>query len=682
MRGIQWLLVIFTNFAGAEEIRTSLGGQPFVVQVPDLSPDRSFVVRLVGDPDEMLTGAIAIGASGSGARDIADAYALQIARSLPSATVLVPQPGTDHYAAVRALPSLVADPRVRWSEPVIHRRHALRLTPTDPKFSAFQWQLRADALNLETVWDRWTGTGIRIAIADSGVKIAHEDLAANCVPGWDLLGGDQDPTPVSLIGSAGDDPSHGTAVAGVAAAAANDKGGIGVAFGADVVPLRLIGASETSAMAADALAWGLPGHIPAGSEARPVDVINNSWGPEDNGIDRGPGTENPSSLELDALDKAVSVGRDGKGTVIVFACGNGGPVDTCDRDGYASNRAVLAVGSTNFLGRRSDYSERGACLFICAPVGDNTAGASTKDLGAVVTGYTALASGSGDDYARELGTSFSAPMVSGVVALMLQANPELTWRDVRHILAMTARQTDPLDANWITNGAGLHWNLNYGFGEVDAADAVTAAEMWTNVPPAATPLTASLTGRVEIPDNGAAAPVSLSLSADPAFRAEWVELTVDAEHPYQGDLAFTLTSPRGTTVNFLARPVDNSPARRWTFTSVATWNEWPDGIWTVVAHDVATGDTGALTGLALTVYGYGATTDTAPGTGTAIGTSTLLAVGGTKTMSGTTNGAGGVGGGGGDSGGGGGGCGVGGGVACILTLTGLALARGRRTLRG
>lgn len=682
------LAVVAAQGAEVEAVRTTYGGHPLEIQVP--RPSFSEMGKSsASSAIPGFTGEIAVRAPPETIRRIISDYGLREVRVVGTAALLAAAIGGDPHGPLRALGSLGQDPWVTWSEPVATQRHRVRSVPTDPHYG-LQWQLgAATGMDLEPVWDSFTGTGIRIAIVDSGTKTSHEDLTANCIAGWDLLSSDADPSPVPRGDGYDTERKHGTWTAGTAAAARNAVGGVGVAYGASIIPIRAIDDGLTSAMTADALGWALPGHRPPGAPTTEPDVNSNSWGPSDDGIDHGAVAEGPGSLELDALDAATTDGRGGKGTVIVFACGNGGREvpngsldrtywDTCDRDGYAGNRHVIAVGSTNFAGKRSEYSERGACLFISAPVGDTLITPDSEDDGAIVPTYAGSAPTGTDGYMTVLGTSFAAPEVAGVVALMLEANPALTWRDVRHILAETATRNDDSDANWITNGANLHWNLNYGFGVVDALAAVTAAETWTTVPAATVPLTAAYApgSPLAIPDNGATAPIALSVTADPRFRAEWAELTIDANHPRQGDLAFTLISPRGTTVTFLARPRDTAAARVWTLTSVATWNEWPDGDWRLVARDVASGSSGFLVSAHLTVHGYLAASAAAPGTATAVGSSAVYS---TKAGASAPPPAGGGGSTGSASdGGGGSACGSGSGIAVLLmSLIGARLIRRR-----
>jgi hypothetical protein len=157
----------------------------------------------------------------------------------------------------------------------------------------------------------------------------------------------------------------------------------------------------------------------------------------------------------------------------------------------------------------------------------------------------------------EVGTSFAAPMVAGVVALMLQANPTLTARDVRHIIAATATKTDVSDAGWLTNAAGLHWSPKYGFGRIDAQAAVTAAQSATLKPAPANSWSLTSTTAHNIPDATGGVQYQFKFhrqSGGQDFHAEWVELTVNPTHLKQKDLEYTLTSPSGTKVVFARRP--------------------------------------------------------------------------------------------------------------------------------
>ena len=179
-----------------------------------------------------------------------------------------------------------------------------------------------------------------------------------------------------------------------------------------------------------------------------------------------------------AVDDGVEAGYGGKGVVYLWAGGNGGIfADNSNFDGYANYYGVVAVCAVDDRGRRSWYSEQGANLWICAP--------SSGGLFAGV--FTTYNYGRySDDFG---GTSAATPAVAGVVALVRAANPALTWRDVKLILAASARKNDSGNSGWRTGaskyGASGRYNFNhqYGFGVVHAKAAVDLADGWENVPP-------------------------------------------------------------------------------------------------------------------------------------------------------------------------------------------------------
>ena len=306
--------------------------------------------------------------------------------------------------------------------PLVQSEATTRYVPSDTFFLQ-QWHLRntgqgggtagADA-NVTAAWDRLTaaggrvdGTGVTIGIVDDGLWGQHPDLAPNydAASSYDFVGGDPNP-------SAGD---HGTSVAGVAAARGDNSLGVtGVAFDARLAGLRLLGSGQNDATEAAALTYA-PGS---------VDVYNNSWGP----FDDGERFEAPGPLATAAIEQAATLGRGGLGAVHVWAGGNGGPDDDANRDGYASSRYTIGVAAHSNFGTQSGYSEDGASLLVSAPSNGGSLGITTTSPYNNF-GYTNSFGG----------TSSAAPLVSGVIALMLEANPALTYRDVQAILVDTAR---------------------------------------------------------------------------------------------------------------------------------------------------------------------------------------------------------------------------------------------------
>jgi kexin len=171
-----------------------------------------------------------------------------------------------------------------------------------------------------------------------------------------------------------------------------------------------------------------------------------------------------------ALDFGINEGRDGKGIVYVFAAGNEYAFgDDVNNEGELNSRFTITVGAVRKKGMHASYPSIGAAVFVSAPGGDRE----------FLTNHVVATPGIGCTDAG-VNTSYACPVVSGVVALMLEANPELGWRDVQGILASTSQKTDAMDKLWTTNAAGFHHSYKYGFGLVYAYAAVMKGEKWKN----------------------------------------------------------------------------------------------------------------------------------------------------------------------------------------------------------
>ncbi|MCH9684529.1 MAG: S8 family serine peptidase [Deltaproteobacteria bacterium] len=431
------------------------------------------------------------------------------------------------------------------------------------------------------------GQGVTVSIVDDGVDSTHEDLAGGVVfEDSNGLGPRRTGFGPRLGGSA----VHGTAVAGVVAARAdNGRGGRGVAPGA-----RIIANDVTLHLGPHQLVDAMTRDLDS------VDIVNVSWGASDMTgrlVSAMPGWS-------DAIERGLAEGRSGRGTIYVWSSGNGGSgdVDDSNYDGYANHPGVIAVGAVGRDGKRCAFSERGANILVSAPsMGRDGAGITTTDvegLGGINDGrqrsdYPDLG------YTNSFtGTSAATPMVTGVVALMLSASPLLTWRDVRVILARTARVNDPEDMGWTVNAAGLAVHDAHGFGVVDAHAAVDLARQWVSVGPGLT-WHSELTP-IPVPAvRDQTAPAGKILVRDSGItRLESVEVSIHAPaHEDFGPLEVILVSPGGT-VSTLARP---HPCSRtcgridgWTFSSVRHMDEPADGQWTLEVRDT---DHGALDGL-------------------------------------------------------------------------------------
>ena len=467
--------------------------------------------------------------------------------------------------------------------------------PNDPKFGQ-QWYLNNTGqygtpagldVHALPAWDTSRGAGVVIGVVDDGVSYTHPDLAAHYRADldYDFLGGSATPPA---------DGEHGTSVAGVAAAVGGNGIGVsGVAPDAQLTNLRLIPetvADEekfTDALVASALHYN----------DQILGVYNNSWGPNDDGQHL---FEGPGPLTLATLDQSAQTGRGGLGSIYAWAAGNGLAFnENVNYDGYASNRHVIAVGAIDATGRQASYSEPGAPMLVTTYSSGNSSvpAITTTAYSAAGNGYT---SGFG-------GTSSATPLVSGVIALMLSANPTLSARDVKHILVETATRNDPADAGWAINGAGRWVNHKYGFGAVDAAAAVAKAVGWKTVGPELSASSGRVAVNAAIPDNSAAG-VSSSVTISAPILTEGVEVVLKATHARRGDLRVVLTGPSGTK-SVLAEKHSDAGAdyNDWVFTTTHDWDELAAGTWTLTVSDAAGGTVGTFDSWQLNVYGRAGT---------------------------------------------------------------------------
>lgn len=512
-------------------------------------------------------------------------------------------------AAIAGAVNLRKAPGVLAAEPMLAHQLFRRYVPNDPYFAynaanpGYQWHLSntgqngataGSDLNVVSAWDSFKGAGVRIAIVDDGLEVGHPDLAPNVdlASSYDFNDNDSDPSP-------GVSDFHGTSCAGVAAARGNNGiGGSGVAPEASLVGLRLIAAPTTDQQEADAFSY----------LTDLISVKSNSWGPYDGAY----GSGGPDVLSAQALEDAATTGRSGKGTVFLWAAGNGnGSGDDSNYDGWANSIHAIAVSAMNDKGRSSYYSEPGANILVCAPSNGGREGITTTDrtgaLGYNEDGGTVEYPDYDDtDYTNTFGgTSSATPAVAGVVALMLQANPNLTTRDVQEILVRSATQNDSSDGDWITNGAGYHFNVKYGAGLVNAQQAVTQASTWTNLAPRQSHSYATTALNLAIPDfdaNGVSKTFTVPIADN--LRLEHITVHVKATHTYRGNLEWRLISPSGISVRLArARFNDTGADLDWTFMTTHCWGERSVGDWKLQVIDQVVGDIGTLDDATITFYG-------------------------------------------------------------------------------
>jgi Ca2+-binding RTX toxin-like protein/subtilisin family serine protease len=489
-------------------------------------------------------------------------------------------------------------------------------------------------LNVVPLWPFYTGKDIKVGVIDDGVEGNHEDLAGNFNQSLSLpdsLGG-----PFPATGQ----NDHGTAVAGIIAARRNNLGTVGIAYEATIASYKY---SDTNGSA-----------VPSLEAQAELDVSNNSWGGSTH-FQVADGNFKINNVPGKAIQNAVTIGRGGLGTVFAWSGGNErGNVNptlakaqqrgrNVNSGNYENNRYVIAVAAIDNNGVVASYSNPGAPLLVSAFGEEGSV--VTVDLTGNDGNNTYRTATEGKNFPNPNyindfnGTSSAAPMVSGVAALILQANPNLGYRDVQEILAYSARKNDPDNQSvasryyadgkipkdtWTFNGAknwnggGLHVNHDYGFGLVDATAAVRLAETWlprsgTAQNEAATAaneksqlvnLTLPESG-VDIPNNNPAG-INQTFKITQGINIDKLELDLNIEHGQFQDLVVKLTSPDNTESVILDRvpyytetAVESGIEDRgfkgttlnYTFSSARHWGETGLGDWTLnISDNSATND--------------------------------------------------------------------------------------------
>ena len=478
---------------------------------------------------------------------------------------------------------------------------------TDP-LSGCQWPVKntnqyggdGDDINIESVWAAGKlGAGVNIAIVDNGIHAGHEDLVDNIVAArnHDYYGFGPDAL-----------ATHGTKVAGLIAARDNDIGIRGVAPRASIYVYNLTADEDKIAdNEADAMTRNMADTA----------VSNNSWSFPDDGD-----LHSPTAAWEEAVERGVTEGFGGKGVFYVWAAGNGGSEDNSNLDGRANFYAVTAACATTSRNSITDHSERGSNLWVCAPAGYRF---DFFEFYPLVTTTT-----TGHRYSRNQGgTSAAAAIVSGVAALVRAENPDLTWRDVKLILAASASRN--YNGKWeegarkyrSTSQRQRYWySHNYGFGTVDAAAAVGLAAGWTtNVPPLPPLRTVeAASGPVDTPledaiveDIRPGSTVSSTITLPDGYVEfiEFIEVEVTMAHPSVRDLRIVLESPSGA-VSVLSTAVildHQSPVfdGSFRFGSARHLGEDPGGTWTLRVTDRLPGHSGTFASWKIKAYGHSET---------------------------------------------------------------------------
>ena len=458
-------------------------------------------------------------------------------------------------------------------------------------------------INVEQAWATTKGEGINVLVVDSGLDYLHSDLR-----GYEYESGDPNDDSLGHHDPQGSvrhsRAKHGTWVAGVIAARDNDIGTRGVAPRATVYGYTISrGGTQIFNEARERRAAA------ASHMADVTAVSSNSWRIATRG-----GHATATDEWRNAIESGITSGYGGKGVLYVWLAGNFHANGSyANRDEMLVHHGVTVVCAVNYNDVRTTYSERGDNLWLCAPSGD-----PDRMLPGIAT--TALH----NEYNLSFGgTSAATPIVSGVAALVRAANTALTWRDVKLILAGSARRNDVSNTGWEQGALAYgstdrYWfNTEYGFGVVDAGAAVELATGWTKLPPFRE-RSASASPELAIPDppeDGTAEAASSSVTLGPEVEfVEYASVELRFSHGHRDDIQVDLTSPAGTVSELF--PAFESPNHRLGFRRSVEdltfhlgaskhLGESAEGTWTLRVSDTANGLTGTLHSWTLTVRGHG-----------------------------------------------------------------------------
>jgi subtilisin-like proprotein convertase family protein len=498
-------------------------------------------------------------------------------------------------------------------------RHKAFYVPNDPYYAyrgttaGYGWHFKNVGvrggtpgidINIEQAWNTFRGTGITMSVLDDGLELNHPDLKANVIArgGWDFVDGDGDPT-------AGE---HGTCVGGLMGAVGdNNQGVVGGAWRGRLIGYRMLGGG------------GVTDEDIAGAFHNTlVHVSNNSWGYPFPYI-TGP------ELSI-GLNKGATRGRGGRGTLMVFAAGNSRGFQDSNDSVLTSNYWAMPVSATLDIGLPASYTTPGAANLVGGPSGD------TNDAPFEMITTTDRSGGLGYNPDRNYipanpgrnmastsyhngfnGTSAAAPIVSGGVALMVQAKPSLGARDVWDIIARTAQPVGgwipggykpflPDFQTRITDGVLYHTSHDAGHGMLNTSAAVTMAKTWKNL---ATDYAKEFEdGDVaNIPPGSPAGVIkSFRIANGPRIRMEKVEVALTVEHPFPAALQVFLSSSHVPNRIFSRLQIAHGPPvsrpNTWSYTTTQHWAECAGGDWQLRVIDTS-GRAGTITNVKLTLHG-------------------------------------------------------------------------------
>jgi subtilisin-like proprotein convertase family protein len=481
----------------------------------------------------------------------------------------------------------------------------------------------ADA-HLGNAHDFVTGKGVTVVVSDGRIDFSHPDLATN----GDLFRSrnyvSNSPPYLGNPNTDDDGDSHGTATSGLIAAEKNNGiGGYGVAPNATIVGFNFISSDQSLAKYIDQFTL-------TGGE-----VFNYSYGTSTCFVNPAEGFNEMRSNVISKKNIYVIAGGNDFTDTLENCGGSSTEVYTGNGnlDQIQSNAFAILVGATTASGKIASYSTPSSNNWIAAPGGDSKAGMILNDLAGCNRGWGKSNSPGPFDNdenglnpfcsytASFMGTSFSGPVVTGAVALLKEANPNIGWRQIKYILAKTAKKINPTDGNkthpfgddlpghvysygWLTNSAGFSFHNLYGFGQLDIESAVNLArnlnfnlfELINSDSLDDKPTYSSGDINVVIPDKSAAG-ITSSINVDKHNIAiEHVVVTVSIDHPYIGDIGLELVSPHGMKSKLMMINNNILPQNfvDVTFGSNAFYGERSLGSWSLKVVDGAAEDVGKL----------------------------------------------------------------------------------------
>ncbi|MBE9178176.1 S8 family serine peptidase [Oculatella sp. LEGE 06141] len=621
------------------EIQVDPGVLEQMMQLARASGDVSFashVYQLKGSPNawfyltDQLTVQFAKQIKPETARAIAQSFGLQAIQAVEgvSQAFVFRLSGQSPANPIKLANQLMRRPEILTAEPNIVTRTQPLYRPRDSEYGK-QWYLNhaggADLtanshISAEAAWDITRGVrSVVVAVADDAIDLNHPDFQGKgkIVAPRDLKDQDFLPMPGST------QENHGTACAGLAIAEENGNGMVGVAPGCAFMPIRTSGFVDDRAIE-QLFGWAIE---------KGASVISCSWGPSE--------VYFPLPLrQRAALTRAATQGRNGKGCVIIFAAGNANrPVNgsvneqgwpnnvlrgpTNWLNGFAVHPDVITVAASTSLNQKAAYSNWGTDISVAAPSNNSLPGMWLQQTGytntaptirdslrgrSVFTSDRVGAAGyeSGNYTAGFGGTSSACPLVAGVAALMLSANPDLTAREVKQILQET---TDKIVDSTPEPQFGLRKGTYdakghsqwFGYGKVNAARAVQAAQQrLAAVPRVSQWVRQQNTAAIAIPDDNPRGAVS-SIQITNTSQIRDIQISLDINHSYLGDIEVVLMPPRGTTVLLQSRTLGRRTRLQTTYSLQTTpalrqcLNQAANGNWRLQVTDYAPLNTGTLT---------------------------------------------------------------------------------------